>query len=241
MNVAILGAGGIAQKMATTICAMKEDDVCLYAIGSRSKEKAEDYAKTYGFVKAYGSYEEVLSDDKVDLCYIALPHSHHHRYTLKALRAGKHVLCEKAFAMNSSQALEMISLAEEKGLLLAEAIWTRYMPSRYIIQDIVESGVLGKIHTLTANLGYPVSHKECMIRPELAGGCLLDLTIYPLNFASMVLGNDIALIHSHCIKTNTGVDGQDTVMLTYADGKMATLFSTMYTMTNRNGYIYGTD
>ena len=131
MKIAILGAGKIAAKMAETIRAL--DGVEGYAIASRSLTKAQTFADTWGVQKAYGSYDEMLADDNIDLVYVALPHSHHHEWTIKALNAGKNVLCEKSFAANRKQAQEMISLAEEKKLLLAEAMWTRYLPSMKII------------------------------------------------------------------------------------------------------------
>ena len=239
MKMAILGAGGIAVSMADTIVGLDEVEAC--AIGSRDIAKAQDFADTYGFQKAYGSYEEMLSDPEVELVYIAVPHSHHHRWTIEALNAGKHVLCEKAFAVNEKQTREMIELAESKGLLLTEAIWTRYMPSREIIMRIIEKGTIGQLKTVSANLGYRIDHVERLVRPELAGGCLLDLTVYPLNFASMVWGDDIKRISASCVMTDTGVDGQDTVMIEYRDGRMASLYTTMYARTDRVGLIIGTE
>lgn len=237
MKMAILGAGGIAAQMATTIAQMK--DVESYAIASRDLKKAEEFAKAHKVARAYGSYEEMLADSLVDLVYIALPHSHHHEWTIKALQAGKHVLCEKAFAANEKQAREMIETAESKGLLLAEAIWTRYMPSRKMIMDIIESGVIGELKIISANLGYKIDHVERIQKPELAGGALLDLTVYPLNFASMFWGDDIKAMHGHCVKTETGVDGQETVTIEYQDQRVATMFTTIYSQTDRKGIICG--
>ena len=237
MNFAILGAGGIARTMASTVVPMKE--IRKKAVAARDYDRAESFAKEYGFEKAYGSYEEMLADPEIDLVYIAVPHSHHCQWTKAALEAGKNVLCEKSFAVNEKQAKEMIDLARSKNLLLTEAIWTRYMPSRQMILDIIDSGIIGEVTSVSANLGYQIDAKERIVRPELAGGALLDLTVYPLNFASMVLGDDIVKIDASCVKTETGVDGLDTVMLTYRDGKMATMFTTIYSLTDRSGYIYG--
>lgn len=239
MRVGILGAGGIAMEMAKTIAPLK--DVESYAVAARDYDRAEAFAKEWGFEKAYGSYEDMLSDDKVDLVYIAVPHSHHRKWTIEALNAGRNVLCEKAFAANTKQAEEMIALAEKKKLLLTEAIWTRYMPSRKIIDDIVRSGKLGKVVTIDSNLGYKINMNERMVKPELAGGCLLDLTVYTLNFSSMVHGDDIKRICASMVPTDTGVDGQDSVMLEYSDGVMANMFTTMYGLTDRRGLVCGTD
>ncbi len=240
MNVGILGAGRIAAIMAKTINGMG-DEAVLYAVSSRDSERAGKFASDWGVKKAYGSYEEMLGDDNVDLVYIAVPHSHHHRWTLEALKAGKNVLCEKSFAANSSQAKEMIEYAEEKKLLLTEAIWTRYMPSRQIINDMIDKGAIGEVLSVDSNLGYKIDFKERMVKLELAGGCLLDLTVYPLNFSSMILGNDIKKINASMILTETGVDGQDNVMIEYNDGRMATCFTSMFALSDRRGLICGSE
>ena len=238
MRIGLLGAGNISGTMARTIAGMK--GIENYAVASRNPGKAQEFAREFGIEKAYGSYEEMLADDKVDLVYIATPHSHHHQWTLAALNAGRNVLCEKAFAANTSQAEEMIALAEAKHLLLTEAIWTRYMPSRAMIREIIDSREIGEVKTVYSNLGYSIAHVERIIRPELAGGALLDLTVYPLNFTSMILGNGYSGMTAVMVPTPTGVDGQDTVTLTYPDGKMAAMFTTIYSQTDRLGVIYGT-
>ena len=238
MHVGYIGAGNISGQMAETIARMSE--VENYAVAARDPERAREFAERWGFSRTYGSYEELLADPNVDLVYVALPHSHHHRWTIAALEAGHHVLCEKAFAANERQAREMVECARERGLLLAEAIWTRYMPSRKMIDEIVSSGEVGEVTTVAANLGYRVDGNARMTDPALAGGALLDLTVYPLNFASMVLGNRIRRIAASMVPAATGVDGQDNVMIEYESGQMASLFSTMYAMTDREGQILGT-
>lgn len=239
MKMAIMGAGGIAGTMASTISKM--DQVEMYAVASRSYDKAKAFADKYGFEKAYGSYEEMLADPAVELVYVATPHSHHCECTKLALNAGKNVLCEKSFAVNEKQAREMIELAESKKLLLTEAIWTRYMPSRKMINEIIERGTIGEVRTVSANLGYKIDMNDRMTNPALAGGALLDLSVYTLNFASMVLGDDVRRIVASEVKTQTGVDGQDSIMIEYHDGRMASLFTTMYTLTDRMGLICGRD
>ena len=137
MKLGILGAGGIASTMAKTVAGMK--DVEAYAVAARDLERARVFAQKYEVKKAYGSYEEMLADDEVELVYIATPHSHHYLHAKMCLEAGKHVLCEKAFTVNVEQAQKLFDLAKEKKLLITEAIWTRYMPSRKMINDIIES------------------------------------------------------------------------------------------------------
>ena len=237
MKMAILGAGIIARSMAETINGMKE--VTSYAIASRDYKKSEAFAKEFGFAKAFGSYEEMLSDPEVDLVYVATPHSLHYEHVKLCLNHGKHVLCEKAFAINSKQTEEMFALAIKKNLLLTEAIWTRYMPLRKTLDDIITSGVIGKVSMLTANLGYVSDHISRLIEPSLAGGALLDLGVYPLNFALMAFGNDIERVISTAVLTDKGVDAQNSITLVYKDGKMAVLNSTILSQTDRKGIISG--
>ncbi len=238
MKVAILGAGGIACKMAEAINGL-DDTIEAYAVASRDKEKAKSFADTWHFQKAYASYEDMLADPAVDLVYVATPHSHHYSHAKMCLEHGKSVLVEKAFTQNAAQAAELIEMAENRHLLLAEAIWTRYMPSRNMLNDLVQSGVIGEVTSLQANLGYVIDHVPRMVRPELAGGSLLDLGVYPINFASMVFGTDITAASAVCTKLSTGVDAQEAITLTYADGKMAFLYVTMLAQTDREGVING--
>ena len=239
MKIGILGPGKIAGTLASTMRQM--EDVECYAVASRSQEKAERFAKEYGFKKAYGSYEEMITDEEVELVYIATPHSHHYRHMKMCIEAGKHVLCEKSFTVNEKQAEEIFRLAEEKDVLVTEAIWTRYMPSVKIINDLLADGVIGEVKTLTANLDYPIVGKERLIKPELAGGALLDVGIYPLNFALMHFGNKIVKTQSTAILTETGVDGQNAITLSYEDNRMAVLTSGMYGLSDRQGIFYGSE
>lgn len=237
VRVGILGAGNIAGSMASTVNQMK--DASLSAVASRSLEKAKDFAERYGAEKAYGSYEELVSDPEIDLIYIATPNSHHCDHAKLCIEHGKNTLVEKSFALNAEQAREMIRLAEEKGVLLTEAIWTRYMPSRQMVCDIIASGAIGNPTSLYADLSYPVMYKERLARPELGGGALLDIGVYALNFASMVFGNDIKEIRAEAVLTENGVDAADSITLLYEDGRMAVLHSDARAASNREGAVYG--
>lgn len=236
-KIGIIGCGGIAKKMAATLGKMKE--VQRYAVASRNQEKAQAFANEWGFEKAYGSYEELANDPQVDLIYIATPHAMHYDNARMCIEKGKPVLCEKAFTANARQAEELLSFAHEKKVFITEAIWTRYMPLSLTIQDLLKKGVIGTPYTLSANLSYPISDKERIIRPELAGGALLDIGVYTLNFAAMAFGDDIAETYSACQKTATGVDAQESITLFYKDGKMATLQSSIYAQSDRMGVISG--
>ncbi len=242
MNVAILGAGTIARTMCRTLRGMKAAGrpVELYAIASRSQEKADAFAREQGVCKAYGSYEAMLSDPKVDLVYIATPHSHHAEQMKLCIEYGKPILCEKAFTANLHQAEAVLDLAREKGVYVAEAIWPRYMPSRQIINDLLAQGVIGDPRMLYANICYAIEDRERITDPNLAGGALLDLGVYVLNFASMVFGDDIVRINSTVELAETGVDRTETITIKYRDGRMAQLMASTAFNSDRRCVIYGT-
>ena len=237
MKIGIIGAGGIARTVSQTLHQM--NGMSLQAIASRSMERAKEMQAEFGFAKAYDSYEALCSDPEVELVYIATPHSHHYAHTMLALEHGKAVLCEKAFALNTQQTKAMLAKAKEKGVLLAEALWTRYMPSRAMIDKILNSGVIGKPRLLTANLCYPIWDKPRIYEPALAGGALLDLGVYGLNFAGMHFGANIERIESAVKLSARGVDEMETITLFYPDGRMAVLTHDIYARSDRKGIISG--
>ena len=236
-KVGILGAGHIAEKMAYTLNRM--DDAMAYAVASRDRSKAEAFASAYGIPVSYGSYEALAENPDVDMIYVATPHSLHYEHVRLCLEHGKAVLCEKSFMMDSAQTEKVLEISEKNGIFLAEAIWTRYMPSRWILKDIVDSGIIGKPSMLTANLAYPVSHKERISNPALGGGALLDLGVYCINFALMNFGDDIDTISSCCIKGDTGVDLQESITFCYNDRRMAQMTASVLCSNERGGVISG--
>lgn len=240
MKVAILGAGNIATSMATALGGLDRSVAEAYAIAARDYERAKEFAEKWGISRAYGSYEEMLSDPEVDLVYVATPHVFHYEHSKMCLEHGKPVLCEKPFTVTSAQAEELFALAEAKKLLIAEAMWTRYMPSRKMIQDLMESKVIGEITSLSGNLGYEHINIDRMRRLEMAGGALMDLGVYPINFALMCFGDKIKEVQSTCVKLETGVDAQESMTFIYEDGKMAVLYASMLVHSNRLGEINGT-
>ena len=237
MKIGILGAGNISRKVAPALVALPEIEC--YAAASRELEKAEAFAREFGFEKTYGSYDALLSDPEVELVYVATPHSHHYNHMMLCLEHGKNVICEKAFTMNAEQAKQIFDAAKARSLYVAEAIWTRYMPSRKMIQDILDSGVIGKPNTLTANLSYVIANKPRIYDPALAGGALLDIGVYGLNFALMHFGSDIVRVESSVAKMDTGVDGMEVITLHYRDGRMAVLTHSVYCRSDRMGIIHG--
>ncbi len=237
-NVGIMGSGNIAGIMAGTINKMK--NVRVYAVASRQQVHADVFAGKYGCKKAYGSYADLVADKKVDLIYVATPHSEHYENVKMCLEAGKPVLCEKAFTLNAAQAEELVRIAAEHKVFLAEAMWTRYMPMLTTIREVIGSGIIGEPKTLTANLGYVISSKERLTNLALGGGALLDVGVYTINFALMIFGHNISKIASCCTFTETGVDEQNAICLQYYDGKVANLNSSMVSLSDRQGIIYGT-
>ncbi|MDE7028469.1 MAG: Gfo/Idh/MocA family oxidoreductase [Lachnospiraceae bacterium] len=236
-RIGIMGTGNIAGVMANTVRKMKS--VKCYGVASRSEERAQQFASEYGIKVAYTSYEEMMLDSKIDLIYIATPHSEHYANMKLCIENGKNVLCEKSFTANAKQAEEILSLAKEKGVLVAEAMWVRYMPMLTTIKGILNSGIIGEPTMLTANLGYSIADKKRLTDPALAGGALLDLGVYTLNFAAMMFGRDVDKLESSCVLTDTGVDASESITLTYKDGKMAVLNATMNGLSDRRGVIYG--
>lgn len=239
LNVVILGTGYMAGLMAETIRGTGAARIC--AVGSRNYERAREFAKEYGFKKYYGSYEEAADDPEADLVYIATPHTVHYENVKMALEKGKNVLCEKPFALNAAQAEELFALAREKKLFCQEAMWIRFLPFYEQILNVLRKGTIGEPVMLTANLGYNVGRMSRMVEPELGGGALLDTGVCLLNLSSMIFGDDIIRINSHCTYTDRGLDAQETVTLRYRDGKMAELTSSMTGISDRRAVICGTE
>ncbi len=237
MNIGILGAGSIAGSVSRTLEQMKE--ITCYSVASRDIAKAQKFASEHGYLHAYGSYREMLLDDAVELVYVATPHSHHFEHMKLCIEHHKPVLCEKAFCETAAQAREIERLAKEAGVYVSEAIWPRYMPSRAIIDDTLASGIIGKVYTMTANLSYTISHVERIIRPELAGGALLDLGVYGINFMLMHFGDDIERIESSVRFLDTGVDSDESITVFYRDGRMAVLTHSIYPRSDRKGIFHG--
>ena len=237
MKIGILGAGKISHSTVPAMIGLKEIEC--YAVASRSLEKAQEFARQYGFQKAYGSYEEMMHDPEVELVYVATPHSHHFEHMMLCMEHGKAVLCEKAFTMNADQARKIMEYSREHGIFAAEAIWPRYMPSRKMIDDVIASGVIGKVNTLTANLSYVIHQVPRIYEPALAGGALLDIGVYGINFALMHFGTDIDRVESSVQLMPSGVDGMETITIFYRDGRMAVLTHSVYARSDRKGIIHG--
>ena len=239
MRVGIIGTGWIAEKAAITLNGM--DNCEALAVGSRSQEKAEAFASKWGIAKAHGSYRELIDDPDVDLVYVGTPHSHHFDVTKEALLAGKPCLVEKAFMANYRQAKEIVDLAHDRKVFLAEAIWTRYQPIVGMVRQLMKDGRIGIPRLLTATLGYSMGEKPRIMRPDLCGGALLDLGVYALNFVRMFFPADIVSIESQCVKSDTGMDLTNAISMVLSDGMLCNLQSSAACVGDNIGVIAGTE
>lgn len=209
----ILAPGGIAGLFTETVLANTSQQVV--AVGSRSLARAEDFATRHGVEAAYGSYEQLLADPDVQAIYVASPHSEHRDHALAALAAGKPVLVEKSFTRNAAEAREVFAAAEAAGLMAMEAMWTRFLPHMDVVRQLLADGTLGEVTTVLADHGQyfgdlPETHR--LLDPRLAGGALLDLGVYPVSFASFVMGEP-RQISAVGTRTALGVDAQIAIAL----------------------------
>ena len=236
-NWGILGPGGIARAFAQDLTLLSGHTIA--AVGSRSLANAQKFSANFGGT-AYGSYEELVADPSIDAIYVATPHSAHHDNVVLALNAGKPVLCEKPFAVNAKEAQAMVDAASRNSVALMEAMWARFLPHYAKVREIVESGVLGPILSIHADHGQRLADQEIarLIDPNLAGGALLDLGIYPVSFAHMILGNP-SHITSKAVMTDKGVDGQTSMIFSYDSGAQAVLTTTMIEQTPCRAVVAG--
>lgn len=233
----ILGPGGIARAFAKDLTLLEGHTIG--AVGSRSIDNAHSFAKDFGGT-AYGSYEQLVKDPTIDAIYVATPHPAHHDNVILALNAGKPVLCEKPFAVNAGEAQAMVDAAAKNKVALMEAMWARFLPHYSKVREIVASGVLGPILSIHADHGQRLADQNIprLVEPHLAGGALLDLGIYPISFAHMILGNP-ASITSSAIMTNKGVDAQTSMIFTYQSGAQSVLTTTMIEQTPCRAVVAG--
>lgn len=206
----VLAPGEIAHSFAQALRTFTRQR--LVAVGSRSPERAQAFADAFEVPRAHSSYEALVADEDVQVVYVASPHSEHARLALLAIEAGKHVLVEKAFARNAGEARAVADAAAAAGVLVMEAMWTRFLPRTDIVRQLLADGTLGDVQVLIADHGQALTHVPRMVRPELAGGALLDLGIYPVSYAVFALGLP-GRIRATGSLTATGVDRQLVIVL----------------------------
>ena len=233
----ILGPGGIARAFAKDLTLLEGHTIG--AVGSRSLANAQSFADEFGGT-AYGSYEELVNDSTIDAIYVATPHPAHHDNVILALNAGQPVLCEKPFAVNAQEAQAMVDAASRNNVALMEAMWARFLPHYAKVREIVASGVLGPILSIHADHGQRLADQNIprLVEPNLAGGALLDLGIYPISFAHMILGNPLS-IKSTAVMTDKGVDAQTSMIFTYDNGAQSILTTTMIEQTPCRAVVAG--
>ena len=236
----ILGTGGIASTFVTDL--QLTDSGVVTAVGSRNQGSADRFAEEFGIANRHAGYESLVADPDVDVVYVATPHPMHHDDAILALRAFKHVLVEKPFTMNAVEAREIVRVARENGRFAMEAMWTRFLPHVVVIRDWLARGVLGDIVTVTADHGqwFAEDPEFRLFAPELGGGALLDLGVYPVSFASMVLGTPDRIV-SMSDPAFTGVDAQTSMLFGYDSGAQAVLTCTLRAKSPTRASIVGTD
>ncbi len=232
----ILATGKIAGAFATNLALVPDAE--LAAVASRRLESAQAFAAEHGAARAYGSYEQLVADPDVDVVYVATPHALHKTNVLMAFGAGKPVLCEKALTLNARDAAELVAVAREKQLFFMEAMWMRCNPVIRRLQQLASSGTLGRIQQVRADLGFFVERPatDRLLAPELGGGALLDMGIYPLTFAWLFLGEP-EQVQAAATMAPSGIDLNIAISLGYDSGAVASLSSTMTAWSPRTGSI----
>ena len=236
----VLGPGQIAHDFITATHA--QTDQRAVAVGSRSLERAEDFARRHGIARAYSSYEELVADPEVDIVYISSPHSEHREHALLAIAAGKHVLVEKPIALSAREAEGIAEAARAAGVFAMEAMWTRFQPKSTVIRQLLDDGVLGELDVAIADFAFRADFDPSgrMFNPALGGGGLLDLGVYTVWFAQFALGAPAA-VHAEGRLASTGVDDRASVTLEYASGATALLYVSLVANTANRGLIAGSD
>ncbi|MFP5336505.1 MAG: Gfo/Idh/MocA family protein [Actinomycetes bacterium] len=234
-----LATGRIAHTVAKDLALV--DGAVPFAVGSREAARAEAFAAEHGFERAYGSYEDLLADDEVDVVYVATPHGQHHRVVSAALQAGKPVLVEKAFTVSHAAAVDLVTQARDRDLFLMEAMWTRFLPVIMQLRHLVADGAIGDVRAVDADLGFrvPVDPANRLWAPELGGGAVLDLGVYPVSFAQMLLGPPASVAVTGSLG-RTGVDADVGMLLGWPDGAHARLGCSLTSFVEGRALVTGT-
>ena len=236
----IFGPGNISKKFATDLKFAEGAE--LLAVGGRSADKAEAFAKDFNIPRAYGSIEELAQDSDVQIVYVGTLHPVHKDNALILLRAGKAVICEKPFTMNEAEAAELIQVAKENNVFLMEAMWTRFLPPIVKVREWLANEQIGEVRMLKADFGFNIGWQpeSRLLDPNKGGGALLDAGIYPVSFASMIFGSQPKSIQSVANIGKTGVDEQFSLLFEYEGGRSAVLNSAVQLGMVNDAYIYGT-
>lgn len=237
----ILSTGNMAGQLARDLKVARHAE--LAAIASRSLEKAEQFAEEHDVPKAYGDYEALASDPEIDAVYISTPHVFHKKDTLMCLERGKHVLCEKPFAINAREVEEMVQAARDADRFLMEAMWMYFFPSIQKTRELIRKGEIGEVRMVRADFAFRVNvgSKSRLMNPKLGGGALLDIGVYPLALAQIVFGESPESITSTAHFSETGVDVQSGIVMKYAGGACAVLSCSFESSMPQEAVIAGTE
>jgi predicted dehydrogenase len=236
----ILGTGGIATSFTQDLIA---NGLTVAAVGSRTQGSADAFAATHGIPNAHGSYEDLVADPTVDAIYVSTPHPFHYESAKLVLNAGKHALVEKPFTLNAAEAREVIELAAARKRVVLEAMWTRWLPHMVRVHEIIAAGTLGDVRTVIAdhNQNLPDDPGHRINNPDLGGGALLDLGIYPVSFAWDIFGRPASIAAISSPTVSTGVDRQTAILFGYAGGQQAVLHTALDTLGPNTASVIGTE
>lgn len=241
MKWGILATGTIANKFASTVASMPQEEESLAAVGSRQLEKAQAFAELYHIPRAYSSYRELCGDPEVEAVYISTPNNMHYENARLCLEAGKHVLCEKPFTITAREARDLYALAREKGLFIMEAFWIRFLPVLRKMQEIIRSGEIGDVKYIRCDYGFIAAgaRKDRKFNSGLGGGALLDVGIYNLGFIHMITGCAPLHFHSNVSINEYGTDDFSSVFLEYPGGISATATTSIGMTMPREAVVFG--
>jgi predicted dehydrogenase len=234
----VVGTGWIAERFVDAVQSKTHQQVI--AVGSRSSAGAASFGRKFGIPRPHGSYQDLVTDSEVDVVYVATPHPSHLPDGLLALNAGKHVLIEKPLALNAREARELQTCASELGLYCAEAMWTLFTPKFDVIRQVIDSGMLGELRTVIVDFGEWFADDHRIMRPELAGGPLLDLGTYPLSLAHWALGSPVEII-ARGIPAPSGVNGQASVLMVHGGDAHSVITTSIFSNTPTGATIAGTE
>ncbi|MDO5294739.1 MAG: Gfo/Idh/MocA family oxidoreductase [bacterium] len=236
----IIGTGYIATTFAEAMKVVDEGEVA--AVASRTMEKANEFKEKYNIMKAYGSYQELMEDEAIDAVYIATPHSEHAKYAEQAMRHHKHVLCEKPMSLSQDETNRLIAVASEEQVFLMEAMWTKFLPVTKKVKDWIHSGRIGDISFIDARFGFFTEEDPAsrLYNPELGGGALLDVGVYPIMYALYFIKEELEGISSFVKYAGTGVDELNSIQLIYKNGTIASVASSICSDIGTDAIIVGT-
>jgi len=239
LRVGILGCGTIAAKIADSLKGNKK--VIIAGVASRERNKAKKFAATHcPDAKVFTGYEKLAASDEIDLVYIATPNTYHYEHAIMCVKEYKNILVEKPFAMSKAEADSIFFEAKNRGIFVAEAMWTSYMPLHMKTLEWIEKGRIGAVKYVSANLGYDIANVPRLNSPVLGGGSYLDLGVYTTNFALSFMGDDIKVSRVFARKVSSGIDRDTTYSLESEDGSMlGNFYVTMCADTDKDGVIVG--